>query len=232
MKIKILSLVLMLVLVLLQAACSLAAPALQPRITSQLPAVTPASMSASPAQDTATAVPTASTGVQNTPEAEDKLQLATINASVFTLTSSEVADGGQLPAEYTCDGASATLPLDWGGAPAGTQSFAVIMHHVASPTDIHWYWMLYDIPADTTSLPKNTAGIGTLGPNSVNGKASYTPPCSKGPGPKIYIYTVYALSAQPQLSASTSQVNRDTLLAAIQDITLASAELSVTYTRK
>ncbi len=137
-----------------------------------------------------------------------------------------------LPAEYTCDGDSATLALAWTGAPAGTHGFAVIMHHVASPTDIHWYWVLYDVPAGVSSLEKNSQGVGTLGTNSVNGKTANAPPCSKGPGPKTYTYTVYALSSRPQLSVPPSQVDRQVLLEAIRNITLASAELHVTYTRK
>ena len=104
------------------------------------------------------------------------------------------------------------------------------MHHVA-PDTIHWYWVLYNIPADITSLAKNTTGIGTLGNNSVNGNTAYAPPCSQGPGDKIYIYTVYALSAQPQFSVPASQVSRDVLLEAIQNITLASAKLHVVYAR-
>jgi len=149
----------------------------------------------------------------------------------FALSSPAVVEGGILPAEYTCDGVSATLPLTWSGAPAETKSFAVIMHHVPGPGDTHWYWVVYNIPADVTSLSKNSTGIGTLGNNSVNGRTEYAPPCSKGPGPKTYTYTVYALSAQPQLSVPDSQVSRDVLLNAIQDITLASAELNVTYSR-
>ena len=149
----------------------------------------------------------------------------------FALSSPVLAEGGALPAEYTCDGAASTLPLAWSGAPAGTRSFVVIMHHVASPTDVHWYWVLYDIPPDVTSLPKNVAGVGTLGVNSVNGRNAYTPPCSKGPGAKTYTYTVYALSAWPQPAVPAAQVTRAALLDAIQGITLASAELHVTYTR-
>ncbi|NJD60990.1 MAG: hypothetical protein C3F13_16085 [Anaerolineales bacterium] len=154
------------------------------------------------------------------------------NSSGFTLISPEVVEGGTLPVEYTCDGASTTLALTWSGASAKTQSYAIIMHHVASPEDIHWYWVLYNIPADVTRLTKNSFGVGTLGTNSVNDRNEYAPPCSKGLGSKVYTYTVYALSAQPQLSVPASQVNRAVLLEAIRDITLASAELHVTYTRK
>ena len=81
----------------------------------------------------------------------------------FTLTSPDVKADGLLPMEYTCDGASSTLALNWSGAPAGTKSYAVTMHHVASPTDIHWYWEVYDISASVTSLPKNMTGMGVLG---------------------------------------------------------------------
>ncbi|MBP6179650.1 MAG: hypothetical protein KA480_15100, partial [Anaerolineales bacterium] len=151
--------------------------------------------------------------------------------SGFTLTSTDVADGGRLPIEYTCDGDGSTLPLAWSDAPAGTQSYAVIMHHVATPEEIHWYWVLYNIPADVTSLPKNVTGIGTLGNNINTGLVEYSPPCSQGPGDKEYIYTVYALSAQPQITAPAEEVDRDILLAAIQNITLASAEILTIYAR-
>lgn len=148
----------------------------------------------------------------------------------FILRSAEVADGGQLPTDYTGDGTSATLPLEWSGAPAGTKSYAVIMHHVA-PDKTKWYWILYDIPAVVTNLPKNVKGIGTLGNNSVNGRTEYAPPHSKGPGAKTYIYTVYALSAPPRLTVPPAQVNREVLLAAMQDRILATAELHVVYSR-
>ncbi len=164
-------------------------------------------------------------------ESIHSLYLPLVVTQSFSLSSPEIDVSGILPAEYTCDGASVTLPLEWRGAPSGTQSFAVIMHHVASADDIHWYWVLYDIPTRVTSLAKNTSGIGTLGTNSVNGMTAYAPPCSKGPGEKVYTYTVYALSAQPQFSVPASQVTRAVLLDAIQDITLDSAELNVSYTR-
>jgi len=153
------------------------------------------------------------------------------NTGSFTLSSPDVVEGGALPAEYTCDGNSATLPLTWSGAPANTESFAVVMHHIPGPGDAHWYWVLYNIPADVTTLAQNSAGVGMLGTNSVNGETVYAPPCSKGPGEKVYTYTVYALSAQPQFSVPASEVSRSVLLDAIQDTTLASAELNVTYTR-
>ncbi len=155
-----------------------------------------------------------------------------VNATAtFTLRSPAVADGGQLPKEYTGDGESATLPLEWSGLPAATRSLAVIMHHIDPEGITKWYWILYNIPADVQSLPKNVTGVGKLGNNSINGRTEYAPPHSKGPGPKTYIYTVYALSAPVKLNVEPSAVSRAVLLDAIKDCTLATAELHVVYTR-
>jgi phosphatidylethanolamine-binding protein (PEBP) family uncharacterized protein len=148
----------------------------------------------------------------------------------FVLTSPAVTNGGALPVEFTGDGAAATLPLEWRGVPDGTKSYALIMHHEA-PDQTKWYWILYNIPANIQSLPKNTTGIGVMGNNSVNGRTEYAPPHSKGPGPKTYVYTVYALSALPHITVPADRVNRDILLTAIKDRLLGSAELRVVYSR-
>jgi hypothetical protein len=97
--------------------------------------------------------------------------LVTVNAS-FALRSPAVANGGRLPAEFTGDGAGITLPLEWSAPPAGTKSYAIIMHHIDPEGKTKWYWTLYNIPAEVRSLTKNVQGIGTLGNNSVNGKTA------------------------------------------------------------
>ncbi len=149
----------------------------------------------------------------------------------FVLRSPAVTDAGPLPLEFTGDGAGATLPLEWSGAPAEAQSFAVVMHHIDPAGMAKWYWVLYDLPASTRSLPKNVSGVGKLGNNSVNGRAEYAPPHSKGPGAKTYVYTVYALSAPVQLTVPPSEVTREVLLAAMKDRVLARAEIRAVYSR-
>jgi len=152
-------------------------------------------------------------------------------SGLFVLSSSAVTNGGALPVEFTGDGNSSTLPLEWTGAPPETKSYAVIMHHIDPQGLTKWYWTLYNIPANTHSLPKNAQGIGTLGNNSVNHRAGFAPPHSKGPGPKTYIVTVYALSAPVQISLPPEEVNRNVLLTAMKDLVLDSAKLRVVYDR-
>ncbi|MDN2662589.1 YbhB/YbcL family Raf kinase inhibitor-like protein [Psychromonas sp. 14N.309.X.WAT.B.A12] len=157
---------------------------------------------------------------------------ASTQQSNFTISSSVMQDGGALPKIYTCDGDSINPPISWQGAPEGTQAYAVIMHHNA-PEGVHWYLTLYNLATDITHLDSDfslSKEQGQQGTNSVNQKTEYAPPCSKGPGEKAYTFTVYALSEQVKISDNT-QVERANLLDAIKEITLASAEMTVTYQR-
>ncbi|MEO6784509.1 MAG: YHYH protein [Chthoniobacteraceae bacterium] len=151
-------------------------------------------------------------------------------SATFVLTSPEVQDGGALPTDYSGDGSGATLPLSWKGSPTGTKGYALIMDHLAPGNVMKHYWTIWDIPATTTSLPKNVKGVGKIG-TSFKGKVGYEPPHSQGPGAKTYVLTVYALSAPLQITQQPREVNRDVLLAAMKDKVLASASLRVVYTR-
>jgi phosphatidylethanolamine-binding protein (PEBP) family uncharacterized protein len=148
----------------------------------------------------------------------------------FVLSSPEVRADGKLPMDYTGDGSGATLPLAWKGAPAGTKSYAVVMDHLAPGGEVKSYWVLWDIPATATGLPKNAKGIGKVGA-SFKGQAEYEPPHSKGPGEKIYVLTVYALAAPVDPQGAGRGVTREVLLKAIAGRVLGSASMNVSYTR-
>jgi phosphatidylethanolamine-binding protein (PEBP) family uncharacterized protein len=149
----------------------------------------------------------------------------------FTLTSPAASDGGTLPAEYTCDGAGSSIALSWSNAPSGTREFALMMTTLPGDGTTKWNWVLYAIPASATGLAKNSSGVGTAGVGSDGPQAAYQPPCSQGPGAKLYTFTLYALSASPSLPASASQVTGAVLTGAITNITLGSASLKLSYTR-
>jgi phosphatidylethanolamine-binding protein (PEBP) family uncharacterized protein len=149
----------------------------------------------------------------------------------FVLSSPVVANGGNLPVEFTGDGAGITPPLEWKGAPAGTKSYTLVMHHLDPEGKTKWYWILYNIPPNVQSLPKNVQGIGTVG-TGFKGQVGYEPPHSRGPGAKTYVLSLYALSAPADVTVPPSQVNYDGIMAALKGRILASADLSVVYTSK
>ena len=136
--------------------------------------------------------------------------------------------GGEYPAEFTCDGESASPPVEWSGAPDGTRSYALNVWHVPGPGGIKSYWLVYDIPPTVTKLPRNATNVGMDGVND-KGRAGYDPMCSRGPGPKTYHITIYALSTA--LGPSRRGLNRADFLAAIKGAVLARGTLTFTYTR-
>ena len=151
--------------------------------------------------------------------------------SLFTLTSPAGVNGGTLQADYTCDGTGSTLPLAWSNAPTGTKEFALLMTTLPGDGTTKWNWVIYGVPASTTSLAKDTFLVGTLGVGSDAPGTVYDPPCSQGPGAKLYKYTLYALSGSPTFPVPATQVTGQMVTDAISGITLGSASLNLNYTR-
>jgi phosphatidylethanolamine-binding protein (PEBP) family uncharacterized protein len=155
----------------------------------------------------------------------------TASSSSFTLSSEAFIDGDLMGSQFTCDGAGVSPALVWKNPPAGTTSYAITMHHLPPANEAkHVYMLIYDLPASTDHL-EQASTIGSWGKNTVNGKLEYTPPCSKGPGRKDYVLSVYALSATPAFSKSKSEITMDDLLTAIKSTILATATMTVSYAR-
>lgn len=81
----------------------------------------------------------------------------------FVLTSTDVADGQELPiaqmsAAFGVSGGLDLSPqLSWSGAPPHTRSYTVTMYDPDAPTGSgFWHWALADIPASVTELPAGT----------------------------------------------------------------------------
>jgi phosphatidylethanolamine-binding protein (PEBP) family uncharacterized protein len=153
---------------------------------------------------------------------------APATGSGFALASPVAAEGGALPVEHTCDGSGASPALTWTNVPAGTQAFALLMSTLPGDGSTKYNWVLHGIPAAARDLPKSSFGIGIAGVGSDGPMAAYQPPCSQGPGAKVYTFTLYALSAAPSVSGT---VDGTTLRSALTSLTLAQATLNVNYTR-
>lgn len=99
----------------------------------------------------------------------------------MTLTSEAFREAEAIPPEYTCDGEDRSPPLAWSGAPAGTQSFAIICDDPDAPGGTFAHWAIYDIPADATYLEAGHSTPADPGayPEGVNDmdRASWGGPC-------------------------------------------------------
>jgi|GEM_PF-3497716 len=133
--------------------------------------------------------------IDRTNKAADEEALSTglgrSTAGRFTVSSPVVKEGEALPVDFTGDGDGISMPVEWSGAPAGTQCFALNLWYVA-PDREKSYWVVYNIPADVHALPEDARGVGTVGYND-QGRSEYMSMRSKGGGVKEYNLTIYAL---------------------------------------
>jgi len=128
-------------------------------------------------------------------------------ADQFKLTSPDIKPGATIGPQFImntfgCTGPNTSPALAWSGAPAGTKSFVLTVYDPDAPTGSgFWHWVVYNIPAGTTSLAQGAgaagaaAGGGVQGTNDA-GVAGYSGPCPPpGDKPHRYVFTVYATKA-------------------------------------
>ena len=116
----------------------------------------------------------------------------------LTVTSTDLAAHRPIPQQFWgCTDTGVSPELSWSGAPAGTQSYAVLMFDPDAPTGSgFWHWVAWDIPPDTTSLPAGAVlPAGSVSGENDAGTLGYTGPCPpEGDLVHHYQITVVALS--------------------------------------
>jgi Raf kinase inhibitor-like YbhB/YbcL family protein len=131
-------------------------------------------------------------------------------AMTFEVTSPDIAPGKPVPQKfmynaYGCTGENISPALSWKDAPAETKSFAVLAHDPDARAGAgFWHWLVFNIPASTTSLSQGAGELAgkSLPPGAIQaendfGDHSWGGPCPPpGSGAHNYIYTVYALGVE------------------------------------
>jgi Raf kinase inhibitor-like YbhB/YbcL family protein len=126
----------------------------------------------------------------------------------FRLSSADIKANGPIANKFVfqgfgCKGDNVSPALTWSGAPAGTQSFALLVHDPDAPTGGAgwWHWVVYDIPAGATSIAQgagaaNGAGLpkGAMQGVTDFGAPGWGGPCPpEGGGTHHYHFTLHAL---------------------------------------
>jgi Raf kinase inhibitor-like YbhB/YbcL family protein len=125
----------------------------------------------------------------------------------FRLTSPDLMPGAPIRAAqifngFGCTGSNISPALSWSNPPAGTKSFALMVHDPDAPTGSGWWhWVVYNIPANVAALPARAgdpaAGlmpVGAVQGNTDFGTAGYGGPCPPvGDKPHRYHFRLHAL---------------------------------------
>ena len=170
------------------------------------------------------------------------LPAAESGSGKFTVTSTNISPGGKIADAqvfngFGCKGGNISPELSWSSAPAGTKSFAILMHDPDAPTGSGWWhWVVYNIPATVSSIPagagdpkKNLLPSGALMGRTDFGDPGYGGPCPPPGRPHRYYVRVYALKVDKL------EVPSDATAAfvgfSVRMHALATAELMGTYGR-
>ncbi|MBR9910348.1 MAG: YbhB/YbcL family Raf kinase inhibitor-like protein [Gammaproteobacteria bacterium] len=128
--------------------------------------------------------------------------------SPMQLTSASFQAGQAIPKRCTMEGENTSPQLSWTEAPEGSKAFAIICHDpdapLVSPGSYGFvHWVLYNIPASTSSLEENST-IGTAGKNDF-GESGYGGPMPPpGHGDHHYFFSLLALDKDVKLPPGLS----------------------------
>lgn len=142
----------------------------------------------------------------------------------LTLTSPAFEDGAVIPNKYTQADASPVSPkLEWKNVPAGTVSFALLMHDpdvaLQKKTDDVTHWMAFNIPGTATELAEGQSAEpkladGTIQIVNLGRKVGFMGPGAGAAGPyHHYTFELFALDTKLDLGPDAT---RDAVMAAIQ----------------
>jgi len=163
--------------------------------------------------------------------------------TTFRLVSPDLVPGQQIAAAqvfngFGCSGGNVSPALSWRNAPAGTKSFALMVHDPDAPTGSGWWhWVVWNLPASLQALPSRAGDpqAGLMSPGATQGNTDFGVPGYGGPcpppgdKPHRYYFRLHALKVEKldlPATATAAFVGFN-----VNANTLAVAELMATYGR-
>jgi len=145
------------------------------------------------------------------------------------LRSPAFADGGQIPARYTCDGDNVSPELQWSAVPLGTVSLALTCLDPDAPRGTFTHWLMWNIDPAKEGVGAGEVPEGARQGLNDFGVIGYGGPCPPhGHGTHHYHFSLYAVSSEIPLPDGSTITE---LGHAIAGATLARSELVGTYRR-
>ncbi len=142
----------------------------------------------------------------------------------LTVTSRSFPSDGEIPVDYTCDGADRSPQITWSAPPPGTKSFAVVAEDPDAASGAFTHWIVYNISGDARALPEAVDPATMGGASGLNDfkRPGYGGPCPPQLEIHHYAFRVFALDAQ---LGGGPEPNRDSIDAAMSGHVLAAGAL-------
>ncbi len=144
------------------------------------------------------------------------------------------AEDEPIPLTFSAYGDNRSPRLDWNRGPAGTRSYALLLEDPDAPSEKPFvHWVIYNLPATTTSLPAGLPENGLLskpegavqGSNSIGGLGYFGPRPPAGPA-HHYHFQLFALDTVLPLHPGA---DRAALVASLKGHVLAESDLVGTF---
>ena len=128
----------------------------------------------------------------------------------LTLSSQSFANGGDIPKQFTCEGADISPQLSWSAPPAGNKSFALLVDDPDAPVGNWNHWTLWNLPASAGGLPEGVRKEAQLPDGTQQGmndfhKVGYNGPCPPAGKPHRYYFKLFALDAKLDLKSGAGK---------------------------
>lgn len=147
--------------------------------------------------------------------------------AAMQLTSSDFADSGTIPTQFTCAGAGTSPALRWTAPPPGTRQLALVVFDPDAGANGFVHYLAWGIAPTVRDAPSDRYPGAISGLNG-RGSAGWVPPCPPPGSPHHYQFTIYALDHEPQI-APTANVQQ--FLAGVQGSVLAEGHLTGRFGR-
>jgi phosphatidylethanolamine-binding protein (PEBP) family uncharacterized protein len=163
-----------------------------PASTSSTPSA-PASTATQPASTTSSTQPASTTSAGGAASKSEEEEPGPSQEKV-EISSPVVAEGGQLPARYTCDGQDAALPLRWRGIPPGTRGLLMEIIKVGLVKGrLSFDWALTGMKPSSTGVGSGALPAGTIVGRNGFGREGYSICQPHGTSEK-YVVVLFALT--------------------------------------
>lgn len=146
-------------------------------------------------------------------------------APLMKLSSPNFENNAAIPPKYTCQGLGISPQLNIIDVPEDAKSLALIIDDPDAPSGNWNHWIVWNIPAETKTIPENADPKFAIQGNTSAGKQSYGAPCPPS-GVHRYFFKLYALSKMLDLPATS---NKADLEKAMEGFVVDETQLMGTY---